>query len=1071
MKNRTAATAVKVFAAILAFSTLATQLRAEDSLEARVQASVQKVDAILPKLRIRSSDLTTFPRWKYAHTLSSVETILKFPVRAPIQVAEWNESLTLDHTPKALALFISQQLSSGKMTPPPPSVASAYPELAKLPTELKNPVQNLLRAIETASPLVKKSVSALAYEDRKKILEEYDFLERAGGATKLRTPRIRKETFKILESWDQNAMVQASAVLLAAMDLEIPEIEKAAANFSTATVKAALPIKFKTAAGDVWITGKGDENFDLADLDSTAFYLKLGGNSHYEGRPMRQMNGQVRIGIDFSQNITVVSSETKAGFAAGIFGIDLFAMPNSSGTKTITTGSYAQGFGLCGTGGLFVKGNGTFIGTRYIQGVGIFGLGAFTNDQGTEARYRTQLYGQGVGFTRGIGLFIHQGSNAILQAGLVDPDPREPLGATSLSQGVGYGPRGYAGGGLGLCLLRGDGISVESSYFAQGAGYWRAAGSFYLQGNSSRIKARRYDQGSGVHSAAGFFMLKGNDNKVVNWGVGPAYGWDASIGWAISYGDRNAFQTEWGAATASLGASRSFSVFSGNDNQIDLPGLAGGQYIRDASDHAVSVLEGTGHKLKAAAVKSAPTVSGFLYTSPWGVISVSSATLVKDFPLEKQTWERLPQEAVSGGTSVNLEQVISAAEALPARDKVEQWLQVAACFSTDKVQPKRALAKLLALKPDELPYLLAALDMADVDGMIQIKTASSIWGDAFFNRIAEEYKQETAPDRKALLLSMYTVSKIGVAVPLLFRTLQTEPNAKLQSTAVRVLGALFNSNRGNISGRIYILQLLAKYLKSPSDNAKDELIQELTNIPYADAAGILTCAAGSWPAFDRTKVLESAPADITSPMDANGITKILNLLLDRPEESLKNVRGELLDAQKLSGPLRDNLYTILKKSRPKGQLDLRLEPEIEGLMQDVLTAYGKIGEEGDLERIAVYLEHSSGKLAEAAAISAARIGGAGKTTLENASQSLDMNVRKNAVAAISETSDRNVFRLFEKALSDENPEIQQVALSAIERTQRPLNGEKEKLKEKILRSGWKKKSAQAETERLFLFGD
>ena len=181
-------------------------------------------------------------------------------------------------------------------------------------------------------------------------------------------------------------------------------------------------------------------------------------------------------------------------------------------------------------------------------------------DSALQSTYVATRSGQGFALTRGVGLFLHRGDHVDIKGGLVEPDPREPSGSVSLCQGVGFGPRAYAGGGVGLAVVVGSNATVQGSYFSQGTGYWHGLGGFRLRGNDSVLQARRYDMGSGVHSAFGHFDVLGNSNRILNWGVGPSYGWDHGGGSSIIAGDGDEIQVDWGAGTGSIGSvSFSFS--------------------------------------------------------------------------------------------------------------------------------------------------------------------------------------------------------------------------------------------------------------------------------------------------------------------------------------------------------------------------------------------------------------------------------------------------------------------------------------------------------------------------------
>src|SRR5581483_11458762 len=96
-----------------------------------------------------------------------------------------------------------------------------------------------------------------------------------------------------------------------------------------------------------------------------------------------------------------------------------------------------------------------------------FGMGLLRADSAPQSSYVATRSGQGYAFTRGVGMFLHRGDHSEIKGGLVQPDPREPNGSVSLCQGVGFGPRAYAGGGVGLAVAAGSHITVHGSYFSQ----------------------------------------------------------------------------------------------------------------------------------------------------------------------------------------------------------------------------------------------------------------------------------------------------------------------------------------------------------------------------------------------------------------------------------------------------------------------------------------------------------------------------------------------------------------------------------------------------------------------------
>ena len=136
--------------------------------------------------------------------------------------------------------------------------------------------------------------------------------------------------------------------------------------------------------------------------------------------------------IDFSSNVVVESAlDGKPNTASGVFGIGIMVLPNAAGVKKFTTECFAQGCGIAGIGALFLNGEAHLTGEHYVQGCGAFGVGILKNSRGHKSTTTAARQGQGLGMTQGVGIFSHAGDNADIKGGLVDPDPREPLGSVA----------------------------------------------------------------------------------------------------------------------------------------------------------------------------------------------------------------------------------------------------------------------------------------------------------------------------------------------------------------------------------------------------------------------------------------------------------------------------------------------------------------------------------------------------------------------------------------------------------------------------------------------------------------
>ncbi|MEK7744464.1 MAG: hypothetical protein AAB578_08770, partial [Elusimicrobiota bacterium] len=299
--------------------------------------------------------------------------------------------------------------------------------------------------------------------------------------------RVASGDFDLMARFDHSSLLSAALQVMASVDEALPALRNASSQ------AAGLPrTRLRLPIGDVLLSGGGEDDYSEQDLAGAVLLVDFGGKSRYLGPAGAAGEGEVRVVIDLSPEVRVESS---SGAASGVFGIGLLYLPQEGGAKTLRAGDVSLGAGLFGTGGLFLAGDGSSLESgRFTQGAGAFGLGIL-DSLGQGSTFFLRLAGQGFGSTRGAGLLRHRGDGAVLDGGRTEPDPREPLAALSLSQGVGYGPRAFAAGGVGLALVEGDGCRLQASYMAQGMGYWHSFGGLSVVGNGARIQGRRYVQG------------------------------------------------------------------------------------------------------------------------------------------------------------------------------------------------------------------------------------------------------------------------------------------------------------------------------------------------------------------------------------------------------------------------------------------------------------------------------------------------------------------------------------------------------------------------------------------------
>src|SRR5262249_47976959 len=148
-----------------------------------------------------------------------------------------------------------------------------------------------------------------------------------------------------------------------------------------------------------------------------------------------------------------------------------------------------------------------------------------------------------------------------------------------------------------------------------------------VDGDANHIQARRYAQGTGVHTAVGAMVLQGNDNHQINWGVGPAYGWDYSVGGYSLEGDSNTLQTDWSPGHGDVNG-HALAWIRGNSNRLMLPGFGSGAFVRNAASYGLAAVSGRDNRLKYESL-AGPYERPFTLTwNSWGVWKTEGANTV-----------------------------------------------------------------------------------------------------------------------------------------------------------------------------------------------------------------------------------------------------------------------------------------------------------------------------------------------------------------------------------------------------------------------------------------------------------
>jgi hypothetical protein len=157
-------------------------------------------------------------------------------------------------------------------------------------------------------------------------------------------------------------------------------------------------------------------------------------------------------------------------------------------------------------------------------------------DRGGDDVYQAQILSQGVGGPVGVGLIVDASGNDIYTANgpHFASAYQTPDVFLAMSQGFGFGIRGYAPGGIGAIydLAGNDRYSVGE--FGQGVGYFQGLGILHDAAGDDQYIGSRYAQGSAAHQAAGILVDEsGNDSYMCAGAAAQGMAWDQSVAMLI----------------------------------------------------------------------------------------------------------------------------------------------------------------------------------------------------------------------------------------------------------------------------------------------------------------------------------------------------------------------------------------------------------------------------------------------------------------------------------------------------------------------------------------------------------
>ena len=368
---------------------------------------------------------------------------------------------------------------------------------------------------------------------------------------------------------DVDALIQQARVTALLVAPEFVESLRKAVEASGADLSAGVVAQRDTAFGKVLVAGTGRARYMAQDF---AALYELGGDDVYANHQATSVWGAVpsAIIVDYAGDDAY---ETHAHFSQGCGDMGVGILVDLQGDDTYIGLKYTQGAGFCGVGMLIDEaGDDTYRGLQMHQGVGHWGAGMLVDRAGND-RYEAHACSQGVGLPSGLGLLYDGGDGA--DSYYCKGDQESGYGTDGVfegwGQGMGFGYRPYASGGVGIAYDAGGADRMEAGNFSQGGGYFYGLGVLYAAGmDDDRYIGSRWAQGFGCHQAAGAMIEEGGDDRYqTRYAVAQGIAWDEAASLFIEEAGDDRY--EGGSFSQGASAQNGFSIFlerAGDDTYL-----------------------------------------------------------------------------------------------------------------------------------------------------------------------------------------------------------------------------------------------------------------------------------------------------------------------------------------------------------------------------------------------------------------------------------------------------------------------------------------------------------------------
>lgn len=284
---------------------------------------------------------------------------------------------------------------------------------------------------------------------------------------------------------------------------------------------------FKTSEGWVVVGSSVPNRYDMMKI---AAVYDIGGDDDYWASDLR-IGTRAIIDLAGDDTYTGTPDQGPGGAILGVSFIDDRAGNDTYKGEMLSCGAAIYGVSLL----LDRGGDDTYSGTDWSMGAAVYGAGMLIDLGEGSDTYTGEFLCQGVGGPRGFGAIIDEGGDDRYMAN--GPQPSiygTPDVFCSFSQGVGFGYRGYAAGGIGMLSDLGGNDHYESGEFSQGGAYYFALGILHdAEGNDEYI-GNRYGQGFGVHQAFGILADDAGDDVYTSMtAASQGAAWDIGAGLLI----------------------------------------------------------------------------------------------------------------------------------------------------------------------------------------------------------------------------------------------------------------------------------------------------------------------------------------------------------------------------------------------------------------------------------------------------------------------------------------------------------------------------------------------------------